>query len=129
MSDRREFIQKSSLGAAALTAGGLTFSSKSYGRIIGANDRVNVAIIGYSDRFKSALLPSFNDHAKEQNFQIVALSDLWNKRRDEGKASLKEQGGWDVAVCRNNDELYERKDIDAVIISSPDFAHAFMTVL
>lgn len=124
MSDRREFIQKSALGAGALTVGGLTFSSKSYGRIIGANDRVNVAIIGFSDRFNSALFPSFVEHAKEQNFQFVALSDLWNKRREEGQAFVKKKAGWDIALCRNNDELYERKDVDAVIISSPDFAHA-----
>jgi predicted dehydrogenase len=124
MSDRREFIQKSTLGATALTVSGLTFSAKSYGSIIGANDRVNVAVIGFSDRFNSALFPSFNDHAKAQNFQFVALSDLWNKRREDGKAFMKEKGGWDVAVCRNNDELFERKDIDAVIIASPDFAHA-----
>ena len=124
MSDRREFIQKSAVGATALTMGGLTMSSKSYGRIIGANDRVNVAVIGFSDRFNSALFPSFNDHAKTKNFQFVALSDLWSKRREEGKAFMKQKGGWDVEVCRNNDELYQRKDVDAVIISSPDFAHA-----
>ena len=88
MSDRREFIQKSAVGATALTIGGLSMSSKSYGRIIGANDRVNVAVIGFSDRFNSALFPSFNDHAKAQNFQFVALSDLWSKRREDGKAFM-----------------------------------------
>ncbi len=124
MSDRREFIQKSSVGAAALTAGGLTFSAKSYGRIIGANEKVRVAVIGLSDRFRSALFPSFMDHAKEQNFEIVALSDLWSVRRETGKEFFKKNAGWDVALCRNNDELYERKDFDAVVISTPDFAHA-----
>jgi len=124
MSDRRDFIQKSTLGATALTVGGLTFSAKSYGRIIGANEKVRVAVIGFSDRFRSALFPSFMDNAKSQNFEMVALSDLWNKRREDGKAFIQKNAGWDVSLCRNNDELYERKDVDAVIISTADFQHA-----
>ena len=54
MSDRREFIQKSAIGAAGLTLGGMAMSAKSYGRIIGANDRVRVGILGFSNRFESA---------------------------------------------------------------------------
>ena len=124
MSDRRDFIQKTTLGATALTVGGLTSSAKSYGRIIGANEKVRVAVIGFSDRFRSALFPSFIDNAKTQNFEMVALSDLWNKRREDGKAFIQKNAGWDVTLCRNNDELYERKDVDAVIISTADFQHA-----
>ena len=47
MTTRREFIQKSALGAA-----GLTLGAKSYSRIMGANDRVRVGIVGFSDRFR-----------------------------------------------------------------------------
>ncbi|MCK9639449.1 MAG: Gfo/Idh/MocA family oxidoreductase [Prolixibacteraceae bacterium] len=124
MSDRREFIKKSTLGATAVAASGLTFSAKSYGNIIGANEKVRVGVIGFSDRFRSALFPSFMDSAKKLNFEMVALSDLWSKRREDGKAFFQKNAGWDVALCRNNDELYERKDIDAVIISTADFQHA-----
>ena len=124
MSDRREFIQKSAVGASALAVSSLTFSAKSYGRIIGANDKVRVGVVGLSDRFRGALFPSFMDNAKAQNFEIVALSDLWSKRRETGKAFFQKNAGWDVALCRNNDELYDRKDIDAVIISTADFQHA-----
>jgi len=124
MTDRREFIQKSTVGAAAIAATSLTFSAKSYGRIVGANEKVRVGVIGFSDRFRSALFPSFMDSAKTQNFEIVALSDLWSKRREDGKAFFQKNAGWDVALCRNNDELYERKDFDAVIISTADFQHA-----
>ena len=124
MSDRREFIQKSAVGASALAVSSLTFSAKSYGRIIGANDKVQVGVVGLSDRFRGALFPSFMDNAKTHNFEIVALSDLWSKRRETGKAFFQKNAGWDVALCRNNDELYDRKDIDAVIISTADFQHA-----
>lgn len=124
MSDRREFIQKSTLGASAMAVGSLTFSAKSYGSIVGANEKVRVAVIGYSDRFKSALFPSFLDSAKASNFEMVALSDLWSKRREEGKAFIQKNAGWDVATYRNNDELYEKGDFDAVVISTADFQHA-----
>lgn len=130
MENRRNFIKKVAAGAAGVTVGGVAygFSAKSYGSIIGANEKVRVGIVGFSDRFRSTLLPCFMDHAKELNFEMVALSDLWSIRREEGKAHIKTKAGWDVALCRNNDELYERKDVDAVIISTADFQHALHLV-
>ncbi len=126
MESRRDFLKKTSAGSVAMAIGGvgLGLSAKSYGQVLGANDKVRVGVIGFSDRFRGSLFPSFMDHAKELNFEMVAISDLWNRRRDDGKAYLKEKAGWDVALCRNNDELWDRKDIDAVIISTADFQHA-----
>jgi predicted dehydrogenase len=130
METRRKFIQKVMTGAAGLTLGGVAYgiSPKSYGRIIGVNDKIRVGIVGFSDRFKGSLLPCFMDHAAELNFEIVALSDIWNVRRNEGKAFIREKTGWDIALCANNDELYSRNDIDAVIISTADFQHALHLV-
>jgi predicted dehydrogenase len=123
---RRSFIKTAAIGSAGVAMGGAAygFSARSYGNIVGANSKVRVGVVGFSDRFKQSLLPCFLDHSKEMNFEMVALSDLWSRRRDEGKAFIKEKSGWDVALCRNNEELYERKDIDAVIISTADFQHA-----
>ncbi|MDR1171805.1 MAG: Gfo/Idh/MocA family oxidoreductase [Bacteroidales bacterium] len=126
MENRRDFLKKVSAGSAVMAIGGvgLGLSAKSYGQVLGANDKVRVGIVGFSDRFRGSLLPAFMNHARELNFEFVALSDLWNRRRDEGKAFVREKTGWDIALCRNNDELYDRKDIDAVIISTADFQHA-----
>jgi len=126
MENRRKFLKKVLTGAAGLTLGGVAFSGSpsSYRRIIGANDRIRVGIVGFSDRFKSSLLPCFLEHASTLNFEMVALSDIWSVRRQEGKAYIKERAGMDVALCANNDELYSRSDIDAVIISTADFQHA-----
>jgi predicted dehydrogenase len=121
---RRNFLKQSAIAAAATYAGTMGWSAKSYSNIIGANDRVRVGVVGFSDRFKDALLPSFLNHNKELNFDITAVSDLWNYRRGLGVDLLKNKFGHDITACRNNDELYGLKDIDAVIISSPDFAHA-----
>ena len=46
MTTRREFVQKTALGTA-----GIALGAKSYSRILGANDRGRVGIVGYSDRF------------------------------------------------------------------------------
>lgn len=123
--NRRSFLKKSAIGAAGLSVG---LSASSYGRILGANDRVNVGVVGYSGRFRGSLRKAFLGHSKAMNFDFVGVSDIWNKKREEGKAQLSKDVGHDVKAYRNNDELYEDKNIDAVIISTADFQHALHTV-
>ncbi|GAA4424464.1 Gfo/Idh/MocA family oxidoreductase [Pontibacter saemangeumensis] len=123
---RRDFLKKAVMGTVGLSMMG--FSARSYGNIMGANDRVRVGVIGFSDRFKHSLYPSFMEHAKGMNFEFVGVSDIWNRRRDEAEAYMKEKHGIKLKKYRNNDELYSKKDIDAVIISTADFQHALMGV-
>jgi len=121
---RRKFIQQSALVSAGLLASKVSWSAKSYNRIIGANDRVRVGVVGFSDRHKSSHIPSFMNHYKELNFEVVAVSDIWNRRREEGAAIWKGKMGNDVAACRNNEEMYDKKLVDAVFVSTADFQHA-----
>src|SRR5690349_9391313 len=114
MSSRRQFIKETSKAYAVVYLGAIGFSAKSYGRLLGANDRVNLGIIGFSDRFRTSLFPSFKNHYKELNFDIIAISDIWKIRREEGKAFLKKELDHDITTCINNDELYKIKDVDAV---------------
>ncbi len=118
---RRDFMKIATLGAASVAIGS---RAASYANILGANDRVRVGIVGYSDRCRQALIPSFMMHAKELNFDFVAVSDVWSRRRDEGAESLGKLVGHEIAKARNNEELYDRKDVDAVIIATADFQHA-----
>jgi len=118
---RRDFLR---LGTAALAATAVPWTASSYAAIVGANDRVRVALIGAGDRAKGALVPAFHDHAEELNFEFVAVSDIWNRRRDEGAAFIQKHCGGTIASIRNNDELYARKDVDAVIVATADFQHA-----
>jgi predicted dehydrogenase len=121
ISNRREFLKA---GSAAVAAATVSWNARSYAAIAGANDRVNVGVVGCGDRMKSSLIPAFQEHAKELNFSLVAVSDLWNRRREEGSAYIQNLSGNPVAAVRNNDELYARKDIDAVLIATADFQHA-----
>ena len=132
--NRRKFIKKTSLASTAVltSLGTLNASNrltaKSYRKIIGANDRINVGVVGFSGRFKGSLSKAFNNHSKSQNVEIVGVSDIWNRRREEGKAFLEKQTGNKITAWRNNEEMYEKNEIDAVIISTADFQHALHTV-
>ncbi|HET7747565.1 MAG TPA: Gfo/Idh/MocA family oxidoreductase [Vicinamibacteria bacterium] len=121
MTTRRRFLATTGAGLAGAALGS---TAASYARILGANDRVRVGLVGFAIRTKNDLLPSFLAHAKEMNFDIVAVSDLWRLRREEALADLEKRLGHAVAAARNNDELYDRKDVDAVMIATSDFQHA-----
>ena len=125
---RRDFIRKTTLATAGAYMGAAAFSARSYGRILGANDRVQVGIIGFSDRFRGSLLPAFLSNYQALNFDIISVSDIWKVRRDAGKALLQEKLGHEVKAYRNNEELYDAKEADAVIISTPDFQHALHAI-
>jgi len=123
---RRSFVQKTALASGGMALGLGSLSAKSYRNIMGSNDRVRVGIVGFSNRAKGALLPAFNQHSANQNFEIVGVSDIWNRRRDEGKAYIKKLTGNDIKLWRNNEEMYDDDKIDAVIISTADFQHALL---
>jgi len=121
-SNRREFLK---VGSAALAATTVSWNAKSYAAVVGANDRVRVGIIGCGDRMKGGDLPAFHQHAKDMNFQIVAVSDIWKRQREMGADFIEKLCGGRPDQVRNNDELYARKDVDAVIIATADFQHAY----
>src|SRR5256714_5770187 len=118
---RRDFIKVTSAGIAGTA---LTASAASYARIPGANDRVGVAIIGFSDRTRSSLIPSFVKVAPGLNFELMAVSDIWNRRREEGAAYIQKLTGNQIPQARNNEELYDNKQVHAVIVGTADFQHA-----
>ena len=126
--NRRDFIRQSSMAGMAIYTGAMGFSASSYNRIIGANDRVRVGVVGFSDRHRNDHIPAFLKSYQEMNFDIIAVSDIWKKRREEGSAFLAQKFGHPVTACANNDALYAIKDVDAVMISTADFQHALHTV-
>ena len=120
-SNRRDFLK---VGGAAVAASAVSWNARSYAAILGANDRVRVGVVGCGDRMKQGDLPAFQQSAKDLNFQIVAVSDIWSRRREEGAAFIEKLCGNPIDQVRNNDELYARKDVDAVLIATADFQHA-----
>jgi predicted dehydrogenase len=118
---RRNFIKRSTAGAVTTA---IAWNAASYSRVLGANDRIGVGIVGFSERGVDALFPAFKQLTSEQNCEIVALSDIWKLHREEGAAWFAKEMGKAPALARNNDELYEMKEVQAVIISTADHQHA-----
>ena len=119
---RRDFCKTGAAGIAGIVAAGAAPSLYA----AGANDRVRVACVGYSDRFRGSLLPCFLHHSKELNFEMVAVADLWRKRlHEKAKPEMEAKLGRKVETFSSDEDLYANaKDIDAVIISTADFQHA-----
>lgn len=125
---RRLFLKQTAMAGAGVLAAKAGWTASSYSRIIGSNDRVRVGVVGFSDRHRSSHMPCFMNHYKELNFDVVAVSDIWNKRREDGAAQWKEKMQHDVVACRNNEEMYDKKLVDAVFVATADFQHALHAV-
>lgn len=124
--NRRQILRAGSLGGIGLLAARTLPGAFAQNRTIGANDRIRIGIIGFSDRLRTSLLPAFKGAAEEFNCEIVGVSDLWSRRREESKEWFTKHMGRAVETYRNNDELYEKAKPDAVIISTADFQHALL---
>ena len=119
---RRDFI-KAGTAATAMSA-------LSYGRVLGANGKVRTAIIGAGDRMMSSLVPAYFAHANELNFELAAVCDIWKHHRETNSDKIKNNAKYtakdaNLALARNTDELYAMKNIDAVMIATADFQHAY----
>ena len=94
---RRNFIKLAATGAAA---GAISWDAASYTRIPGANDRISVGIVGFSERAMEALIPALNAISSVQNCEMVAVSDIWNRRREEGADFIGKLTGKPIAKAR-----------------------------
>jgi predicted dehydrogenase len=110
---RRRFAQALASGA-ALTAA-------SYRRVLGANDRVGVGFIGFGLIGKRHVI----DFQSEPDVTCIAVCDAHRGRADEGR-SLAGGGCRGVADFRR---LLDDREVQAVVISTPDHWHALMTML
>jgi predicted dehydrogenase len=126
---RREFIKQVGAGAvAATTVASSAASAASHaapvvatrGRVLGANDRINVGFVGCGGRMR-AHINRIVERAKGQaDVQAVAVNDIWTKRKQLAREMT---GVEEKAVYHDFRELCARPDIDAVVIASPDHWH------
>ena len=129
---RRRWMQTSAgiLGAAALARAAAkrvmpTLSARSAARVIGANDRINVAIIGVGGMGGGHLRALRRQSEETGDVQVVAACDIYQRRKERAR-ELGKLGERDVG--HDYRELLERSDVDAVFIATPDHWHAQMAV-
>jgi len=118
--DRRTFIKGGATAAASVALG---TTALSYGRIIGANDRISLAHIGIGNRGRE--LDSIVSKLKsEHNVEMTAVCDLWTVNRQKAVKANQDYYGRAPRDFSHPEELLALKDVDAVIISSPEHAHS-----
>ena len=115
---RRGFLKTATAGSAALA-----LSAASYSRVLGANDRVSIGLIGCGGRGVGAHMAGVHQHQDTQNFEITAVCDPWRLRREEAAAKTKEWYGREARKFSSYRDLVALKDVDAVMIASCDHQH------
>lgn len=112
MQNRRDFLKSGAwIGTAATT---------SYAGIVGANERLNVGCIGTGGRCRALMKPL----ARVPDVRIGAICDIWDPALDQARPLADPQ----AFVTKKFPEILARKDIDAVVIGSPDHWHVPLTV-
>jgi len=127
---RRSFLKKATLGSAAITSTPYIFASSYQQKLMlsrayrntnfSHNDQINLGLIG------SGIQGIYDTTAalKVDGVTLVAVCDLYSGRLDRAK----ELWGDHIAVTRDYRELLVRKDIDAVIVATPDHWHKKITI-
>ena len=124
---RRNFIKKTLAGTALLSFGGILpgFSAKSYARIMGANEKVRVGIMGVNSRgFALA-----SNYALQSNCEVVSISDVDSRAASKCIAKVQELSNSKPKNQPDFRKALEDKDMDALVVAAPDHWHAPAAIL
>jgi predicted dehydrogenase len=122
MVNRREFLDVLAVGAAGLA---IRSSARSYGQILGANSRLNFAVIGLNSR-GYAHLSSLK--ANKQSACISHVCDVDSNTLKKFAAATQQAMGSAPATEKDFRKILEQKDVDAISIASPDHWHTPMAI-
>ena len=111
--NRRDFVKTAV--SAGVAASAVATASRP---ILGANDRINLAVIGVGGRGNALLTQALDLSNRTGKSQVVAVSDVYEKRKNLAAARANAKG------YLNYREVVERPDIDAVVIATPDHWHS-----
>jgi len=119
---RREFIDSMTVGVAGLV---ISSTAKSYGQILGSNERLNFAVIGLHGR-AYAHLSSLK--ANEKDTRITHVCDVESNFLQKFAGSVQQTLGYSPASERDFRKVLALKDVDAITIATPDHWHAPMAI-
>jgi predicted dehydrogenase len=124
---KRNFVRKTIVGTTAFSVGGVLpgFNAKSYARIMGANNKIIVSMMGVNSRGK-ALAKNFS---VQKNCEIAHICDVDSRAVAACQDAIKER---QTAVPKAFSDFrlsLESKDIDAMVIAAPDHWHAPASLL
>ena len=123
MVTRREFLDTLAVGTAGLAMGA---TAKSYGQILGSNDRLNFAVIGLHSRAYAHLSSLKANQAKAR---IAYVCDVDRNTMKKFADDTQKEMGYAPAVDQDFRNILLKKDVDAITIATPDHWHAPMAIL
>ncbi|MEQ9582064.1 MAG: hypothetical protein RIM68_07855 [Arenibacter sp.] len=126
-SSRRSFIKKTAASSAFIATAGILpqLSAKSYARILGANDRINVSVMGVNSR-GNALAQNF---ASQKNAEVIHVCDVDSRAILKCLDSVKGRQDRKPKTFTDFRKSLESKDVDAMVIAAPDHWHAPASLL
>ncbi|MDX2034859.1 MAG: Gfo/Idh/MocA family oxidoreductase [Blastocatellia bacterium] len=120
---RRNFIKTTGAGAAGLISAPIAQAAAA-NRILGANDRLSYGFVGLGGMgFRHMTI--INDFSATENVEVLGVCDLFEKRRAEAQAKV---GLKSEQVYREYRRILDNKDIDVVVIATPDHWHAQIAI-
>ncbi len=124
---RRDFLIKSTIGTAAVLAGGVLpgFSAGSYKNIVGANERINVAMMGVHSRG----LALSRNYVKLPGSEIIYVCDVDSRSADKCISEVSEIQRKRPKASPDFRKALENKNLDALVIATPDHWHAPASLL
>ena len=122
MSSRRNFLKNVTAGAAGIAVGGsaMGMTAKSYSRIIGANDRLYVALAGLGRRLSAFYEPIAR---KEANVELVYLCDVMEKQRDRAMQNFSKHIDYKPKPENDIRKVIDDSKVDVLINATPDHWH------
>ena len=118
--NRRKFLDQTARLAAGAAIG---TTALSYSRILGANQRIALGHIGIGNRGRE--LDWIASRLKEpHNVEMTAVCDLWKVNRERAVAANKDYYGRTPRDFKYMEDLLALKDVDAVLISTPEHSHS-----
>ena len=127
MTNRREFIKKSALGTAGITIGGMGFSTRSYGAIQGANDRITVAVIGIRGQ-GGGHINSWLGMKDTKNVRLKTLCDVDEQYFAPKSKVVFDKTGENPKTEWDMRKVFDDKEINAVSFAVPNHWHALGTI-
>ena len=125
LQSRRTFIQQIAAGAVGAVVAPLILPSRVWSASTGPNDRLTLGFIGMGKQAQG-LLAGFMGR---QDTQVLAICDVDTNRRNAAKKSVDDHyANTNCAAYSDFRELLARKDIDAVVVATPDHWHAIPTL-
>jgi predicted dehydrogenase len=117
--NRRHFLNVAGKSTATLMVSVHSFRHTA----LGANDRIRIGLVGCGNRGVDSLMAGLLRLRQDHQLEIAGLCDVWKVNLARAVSRLAETQAERPLTCSRYEELLAAKDMDAIVIATPDFSH------